>query len=160
MARRPSTPQSAKPSGAMIGVNMLLVSVCIVVAYLKFGPHAAQAPPPPITSDATPAPVASAPSTPIPQLIAATPVPTPTPFSITALAANPSTWPPGVTLRQVASFPAIYNGQVVGSISVPAGTAVKLIGIEGNNLDIEYQGGRQKLPWNATDLEARVRASH
>jgi hypothetical protein len=60
----------------------------------------------------------------------------------------------------VASFPAIYNGQVVGSISVPAGTAVKLIGIEGNNLDIEYQGGRQKLPWNATDLEARVRASH
>jgi len=155
--RKTSTPPPPKPSGVMIAINMLLVATVIVFAYLKFGPHGTQQSPPPLTSVAPPAPVAS---TPIPQLTAATPIPTPTPFSVAALAANPAAWPRTVTLTQPASFPALYNGQVVGSVSVPAGTSVKLIGIDGDNLDIEYQGARQKLHWTTTDLEQRVRASH
>jgi len=50
-------------------------------------------------------------------------------------------------------FPALFNGQVVGSISAPAGSAVSLVNIEGDKVVLDYQGGTQTLSWKLTDLQ-------
>jgi hypothetical protein len=82
-----------------------------------------------------------------------TPPPPPKPFDPADLAGNPSAWPKKLHLKQAVEFPALYNGQVVGSVTAPAGTAVTLRDIQGGQLTVDYQGGTQKIPWTLTDLE-------
>ena len=167
MANRPTNqpPAPQKSSGAMIALNLVLVFIVIAVAYVRLGPGGQilhrylatiQGPADQqATAPYSPAPVASAPVLVAPP--AAAPAPAVRAFDPADLAGNPAAWPKTVMLKQQATFPAIYNSQVVGSVNVPAGTLVSLVGIEGGLLDLEYQGGRQKLSWKLTDLEQRVR---
>jgi hypothetical protein len=102
----------------------------------------------------TAAPAASA--TPTPPAAATPPanVPAPPkPFDPADLAGNPAAWPKQLRLRQAVKFPALYNGQVVGSVTAPAGTAVTLRNIQGGQLTVDYQGGTQTISWTITDLE-------
>jgi hypothetical protein len=115
--------------------------------------------PAPVTA-ITPAPVpASTPTpaatpTPAPEAVS-TPAP-PKPFDPADLAGNPGAWPKTLILKQAVIFPAMYNSQVVGSVSAPAGAEVKLVNIQGDQLVLEFQGGTQTLPWTLTDLEEQV----
>jgi len=87
------------------------------------------------------------------------PVATPAPakaFDPAELAGNRAAWPRTVILKEDTVFPALYNSQVVGSVTVPRGTPVRLVGIVGTELNLEFQGGTTKVPWNLTDLEARA----
>jgi hypothetical protein len=77
-------------------------------------------------------------------------------FDPAELAGNRAAWPRTVILKEDTVFPALYNSQVVGSVTVPRGTPVRLVGIVGTELNLEFQGGTTKVPWNLTDLEARA----
>jgi hypothetical protein len=104
-------------------------------------------------SAASPVPAPAAASTPA-QAPAAAPTPAqPQPFDITVLAGNPSAWPKKVKLKQAVIFPALYNSQVVGSVTAPAGTSVNLVNIQGDQLILDYNGGTQTLSWKQTDIE-------
>lgn len=105
---------------------------------------------------ATPAPEEPAAASPAPAPAAPTPPPAPTPFDPAELAGNPAAWPRSVRLREAVTFPAVYDGQVVGSFTAPAGTAVRLLKIQGNQLTVSFQGGTRVLDWRLTDLEAEV----
>jgi hypothetical protein len=113
-------------------------------------PAAAAAPTPAAAAASTPAPTpASTPAPPAP----------PKPFDPADLAGNPAAWPKTVRLTQAVAFPVIYESQVVGSVTAPLGSIVKLVNIEGDQLIVEYQGGAQRLSWKLTDLEQEVAQS-
>ena len=104
------------------------------------------------------APVLAAPSAPA---LAAVPAPAPAapappavakPFDPADLASNPAAWPKTLILKQAVVFPAVYNSQVVGSVTALPGTVVKLVNIQGNQLTVDYQGGTQTLFWQLTDI--------
>jgi hypothetical protein len=105
-----------------------------------------------------PAP-AEAPSA-TPELAAApTPTPAPSPpksFDPADLQANPGAWPKTLTLQQPVVFPALFNGQIVGSVTAPPGTLVNLVKIQGGQLILEFNRGTQTVPWKWTDLEQRA----
>jgi len=63
-----------------------------------------------------------------------------------------------VALRQKTSFPAVLNGREIGRVDVPSGTQVRVATIREGQLTLEYQGGNQAVPPDATDLEDRVRS--
>jgi len=90
-----------------------------------------------------------------------TPPPAPKPFDIADLAGNRGAWPKMLRLKQAVDFPAVFNARVVGSVSVPAGSVVRLVEIQGDQLTLDYQGGTQILSWKLTDIDeeaARVAA--
>jgi len=161
-----SQPPEPKSSGGMIAFNLILVAIVIIAAWVKLGPGgrildhylSAMKGPPDLSS---PAPAATAPpspaASPAPVLSQPPPAPAARPFDPADLAGNLAAWPKAVALKQQTTFPAVLNAQVVGSVDVPAGTLVKLVNIEGETLELEYQGGRQMVPWQLTDLEQRVR---
>jgi hypothetical protein len=170
MINRPTTqpPAPQKSSGAMIALNLVLIAVVIAVAYFRLGsggeafhrflatiqgPADAGAADQQTSVQAPPVAV-----TPLQPVQAVQPAPAAKPFDPAAFAANPAAWPKTVALRQQATFPAISNSQGVGSVNLPAGTVVNLVGIEGGLLDLEYQGGRRKFTWRLTDLPDRVAA--
>jgi hypothetical protein len=63
-------------------------------------------------------------------------------------------------LRQGLTFPLLdSNSQVVGSVTEPAGTTVKLVNIQGDQLTLEYNGMAQKVSWKQTDLAEEVAKS-
>ncbi|MGA3172259.1 MAG: DUF4339 domain-containing protein [Chthoniobacteraceae bacterium] len=100
----------------------------------------------------TPPPLASAPAPPA----------APKPFSIADLAGNQAAWPKIIKLKQSVMFPAVFDSQNVGSVSVPAGTQVRLTAIQGDQVTVEFQGGTQNLDWRLTDIDeesARVAAA-
>jgi len=112
-------------------------------------PAAAVQPGPAVAQAVTPAaqPTASA--------IPATPVvtpPPPRPFNPVELAPFPAAWPRTVLLTQPVNFPAVFNGQIVGSLTVPARTPVRLANIQGTFLVLDFQGGAQRVPWQMTNL--------
>jgi len=74
------------------------------------------------------------------------------PFDPADLASNPAAWPKTLILKQAVVFPAVYNSQVVGSVTALPGTVVKLVNIQGNQLTVDYQGGTQTLFWQLTDI--------
>jgi hypothetical protein len=168
-----------KKRGAMIALNLVLVGLVAAGIYIRMGgggekgrrilaavsalfskpapesneENAAAAP-----AVAAPAPPAieKAPAAPTPAPVAAaTPAP-PKPFDPADLAGNPSAWPKTVRLLQATNFPAVFNSQVVGSVTLPAGSEVKLVNIQGDQLTLDHQGGTQTLSWKLTDLEQEV----
>jgi len=84
----------------------------------------------------------------------------PKPFDPADLVGNPSAWPRTVHLKQAVVFPALYNAQVVGSVTAPPGAVVSLVNIQGDQLILDYNGGRQRLPWKQTDLAEEVAKSN
>ena len=98
---------------------------------------------------------------------ASTPEPTPTPAPSNA---EPTPEPPldlgtvdrrslplQVKLRQPVEFPIIANGQQVGTTSSPMGMTVRLIGVQGNQLEVQCGGVTKMIPAEATDVVSRVR---
>ena len=158
----------------------IVTALAVAGAYVGFSPNAAgvrtylasvleqfgKAPSHPPAPVATPAPqIAVVPVAPeVPAEIPATPEPpaptvvppapaAPAAFDPAKLAQSPAAWPKAVRLVQDAAFPAVLNGRVVGAIKVPAGSPVKLIKIDGENLTLDYQGGQAVLSWKLTNLE-------
>lgn len=173
-----AAPVKPKRSGAMIAFNLVLVIAAVCAADVRLGnggpmarhyfamitaalhgwgqPAAAEAPKAEPAPVGTPAPVAkAAPPEPLPEP-AATPA-APKSFDVAELAANPAAWPKVVMLKAPSIFPAVYNAQVVGKVTVPQGTLVHLVGIKGGDVELEYNGGGARLPWKSTDLEQRAK---
>ena len=161
----PTQQQPPGKSGPMIALNLILVAAVIIAAWVRFGSggkflHQTLAPANPAATSYAPAPPAqiapvAAPGPPS----TSQPAPAPALFDPSTIAADPHSWPLSVRLTQPVTFPAVFISQVVGSVSVPAGTAARLVGIQGQFLELEYQGALQKVPWQQTDLEAQVRQS-
>lgn len=84
----------------------------------------------------------------------ATSVPTPSPSQnpLVWLLEHKNRWPKVVNLTEPQAFPAVVNGNVVGSATVPAGSAVTVKDIDVTTLAVVFQGGERKLPYNATNL--------
>lgn len=112
------------------------------------------------TPPAAPTPPAEADvptATPTPQPLA-TPQPTPAPTpeakvdAVAWLIANPARQPSTLTLREAASFPALYEGKVVGQVMVPSGTEVKLVGLDADLVELRFREGIRRLPHESTNL--------
>jgi len=108
----------------------------------------------PSATTAAPVAVAAAAATPAPA-VASTPAPT-KPFDPADLAGNPAAWPKTVKLKQAITFPAVLDSQVVGNVTVPAGTLVKLVNVRGDQLTLEHNGATQDVSWRLTDIEEQV----
>ena len=76
-----------------------------------------------------------------------------------ALSLSPGSWPKTVIIKQSATFPALLNGKVVGSVVLPKGTMLRLIAVRGENVTVEYQGVRQVMAARSTNLIELVASS-
>jgi hypothetical protein len=177
--RRIVRPAPEKKRGFMIGLNLVLISIVAAGIYIRMGGGgekgreilaAAQSllsKPADLPPQAAPAPAPAAPViAPAPQVPAPTPAAAaavapaapaaPKPFDPADIAGNPAAWPKTVHLKQAETFPAVFNAQVVGNVTVPAGAEVQLAAVKGEQLVLNYQGGTQTLPWDRTDLKEQV----
>jgi len=66
--------------------------------------------------------------------------------------------PKQIALTAPVSFPAVFNGQVVGSAVAPVGSIVTVISIEEGTLMGSYAGGTARVPIQSTDLLQRTLA--
>jgi hypothetical protein len=177
-SRRGSKAVGEQKKTFMIGLNLVLILLVVAGIYIRMGGGgetgrrilaAVQGlisrPP----SDATDTTGASAPP-PVPEPAAPVIAPAPVdaaalalapakPFDPAELAGNPAAWPKTVRLKQATVFPAVFNAQVVGSVTVPPGAVVKLVNVQGDQLVLNYQGGTQTLSWKLTDLDEEVAKS-
>jgi hypothetical protein len=83
---------------------------------------------------------------------------TPRVFDLQQIARDPAQWPKKVTLKKAATFPAVVNGKVVGSLVAPVGAEANLKSIKGGKVGLEYEGGGAWLAVEDTDLASRVMA--
>ena len=83
---------------------------------------------------------------------------TPRVFDLQELARDPGHWPRKVSLKKPATFPAVVDGKVVGSLTAPVGAEANLKSIKDGKVGVEYQGGGAWLAVEDTDLAARVLA--
>lgn len=83
---------------------------------------------------------------------------TPRVFDLQELARDPAHWPRKVSLKKAATFPAVVDGRVVGSLTAPVGAEANLKSIKDGKVGVEYQGGGAWLAVEDTDLAARVLA--
>lgn len=72
--------------------------------------------------------------------------------SMAGLQKHKESWPAEVVLTEATEFPVVINGQPAGSALVPAGTKVKLIRIEQEDVIVAYQAGTKRLTAKSTDL--------
>jgi pullulanase len=86
------------------------------------------------------------------------PPPTPRPDPVVWLIEHKDYWPKQVALRQAFEFPAVSNGNVVGSLRVPAGATAGVVAIGKEEIEVDYMGGRRRVPIGATDLAVRADA--
>jgi len=77
---------------------------------------------------------------------------------LTALIKNAGTLPKSVTLKTATAFPVMMNGSVLGNAEVSAGTSVILVAIQEGRLELDYQGGKQTVAVEATDLVERLQS--
>lgn len=167
--RQQTSPAGEKKKTFMVVLNLTLLLLIAAAIYVRMGGAGEQAreemaaipsrlfgafgpkstPPPPEDLPQAPPPVAPPPAV-------ATPAP-PKPFDPATFAAHPGEWPKTVRLTADETFPAVLDSKVVGSVTVPAGTQVNVVSVQSGQLTVEYQGGTQKLPWKATDLETQAR---
>ncbi len=111
---------------------------------------------------ATPAPmIAKVPAPSVPP-VAPPPVAEPSPAPSAAapdmskIASDRTLWPKKVVLTKSATFPAVLNGKVVGTLVVPVGAEANVVSIKDDKIGLEFNGGGAWLPANQTDLIARV----
>ena len=57
------------------------------------------------------------------------------------LAATPANWPKMLNLKKPTQFPAVRDGQVIGTLTAPAGSEVRLMKIHQGKIGVEFQGG-------------------
>lgn len=101
---------------------------------------------PPVAADSSVLPVAPAPS---PGEMAP---------ELQKIAGDRARWPKTVKLTRAATFPAVSNGKIVGSLIAPAGTEVVLHAIRDDKVGLEFNGGGAWLPVDQTDLLVRALA--
>ena len=80
---------------------------------------------------------------------------TPRPDPVAWLQDHRESWPNKIILREAFQFPAVSGEKNVGSLKVPAGSAVKIKEISGGMVTVDYLGGTRQVPIEATDLAAR-----
>ena len=151
----PATPQvavSAPPATPQVAASAPPATPQVAASAPPATPQVAASMPP-----ATPQVAASMPSA-TPQL-ASTPAPAPMGFNLSALAASPGDWPQTIILAQAVIFPAIIDGKTVGEVKANPGTPVKLVNMEAGQLVVEFQGGAQRVPVDATNLVQSVEAA-
>lgn len=152
-----------KPANAAASPAALGAVVPNLAATPAPAPKASSTPAPVVTpapaiAVITPPQQASTPAaetTPAPALAASTPG-SPKPFDPADLASNPAAWPKTLRLKQAVEFPALFNSQVVGSVTAPMGTVVNLVNIQGDRITVDFQGGTQTISWKLTDLEEQM----
>jgi pullulanase len=88
----------------------------------------------------------------------ATPAPA-RPDPIAWLLEHKDYWPKEAILRQPVEFPAVSKGKVVGSLVVPAGAEIKVLGITKQEVAADFMGGNRRVAIGATDLPARAEAA-
>lgn len=127
--------------------NLIIVGLTVAACYVAYirgylDPYlkrseqtvVAAATPPPATPTPTPAPGTPTPTpepTPAP---VATPTPEP-PINLSTL--NRRFWPRQVQLIKQEEFAIILNGRTVGSATVPSGSYLTLVSIQGNALEVK-----------------------
>lgn len=159
------------------GVAVWLALACVVLgaAFYLIQKNRASKVPAPVIVVATPPPATPIPATPTPVVVKATPTPvpvvmatpppatpapaTPPPLDLATVARTPALWPPQVLLIEAKSLPVSFNGRVVGEAKVPVGTALRLLRVGGQQVEVEYQNQRHLLPAAATDLMPRALAA-
>lgn len=104
---------------------------------------------------AAPQPVAKVPDAPV-LPVAPSPSPTEMAPDLQKIASNRALWPKTLTLTKAATFPAVFNGKIVGSLVAPAGSEVILHSIKDDKVGLEFNGGGAWLPVDQTDLLARA----
>jgi hypothetical protein len=72
------------------------------------------------------------------------------------LAASPANWPKVLILKKATQFPAVRDGQIIGTLIAPVGAEVKLMKIYQGKIGVEYQGGGGWLAPEDTDLGAKL----
>ena len=85
-------------------------------------------------------------------------VPTP-PRAVTDLptiAADRTKWPKKVVLTKAATFPAVLNGKIVGTLVAPAGAEANVVQITNDKIGLEFNGGGAWVTVDQTDLFARL----
>jgi len=127
-------------------------------AFSKSKPARETATPKPVM---TPAPmVAKAPEPVAPPVapVAPPPVtpPPPAPVDWQKIASDRSKWPKKVVLAKPATFAAVLNGKIVGSLVAPAGAEANIIQMKDDKLGLEFNGGGGWVPAVDTDLLARL----
>lgn len=150
--------------------NLVIVGLTVAACYVAYvrgwlDPYLKRPlPTAAIVASATPAPapveVPVAVQTPTPAP-ASTPIaePTATPEpAIDLRTVNRQFWPQQVKLLKAEEFAVIFNGRAVGSASVPAGTLLKLVSIQGNALEVSNNGATKLIQASETDVLERVRA--
>jgi hypothetical protein len=113
---------------------------------------------------ATPVPTMRKASEPVPPAVAPMIVPNPAPTTTVPewhqIASDRTKWPKKVTLTKAATFPAVLNGKIVGSLVAPEGAEANLVSMKDDQVGLEFNGGGAWLPADQTDLITRVRSSH
>jgi pullulanase len=84
---------------------------------------------------------------------------TPRPDPVAWLQEHREAWPNEITLRDAFEFPAVSGGKNVGSLKVPAGSAVKIKEISGGTVTVDFLGGTRLVPIESTDLATRADAA-
>ncbi|MDD5351270.1 MAG: hypothetical protein PHQ12_13755 [Chthoniobacteraceae bacterium] len=81
------------------------------------------------------------------------------PLDLAALSHSPNEWPKVVILKEPRSFTAAINGRVIGTVQVPASARVELVALQGDQVQVRFQGATQVIPIKSTDLIERMQAS-
>ena len=107
----------------------------------------------------TPAPIAKVSPTPVPEPTAIPlPASTPIPVWLAWTVAHKDRWPKQVTLLRATIFPIVLKGRVAGKAKVPLGATVDVADIDSQSVSAVFDGGGQRLPIAATDLQQRATA--
>ncbi|MEI6083967.1 MAG: ankyrin repeat domain-containing protein [Verrucomicrobiota bacterium] len=72
------------------------------------------------------------------------------------LAKYRSEWPSEVLLTESTPFPVVIDGKQSGTVELSAGTKLKLIVVQGEQIKVAFNGKEQTIPVKATDLVTRV----
>jgi outer membrane biosynthesis protein TonB len=117
---------------------------------------------PPVSVEPTPEPAPPPTATPEPEPVVeatpppATPEPTPdedTPEKILAVLSSDKTeWPQTVVCTESVEFPALLNGKAIGTVKVPAGTPLKLLGVQTNQITVGYLASKKVISADKTNL--------
>ena len=67
-----------------------------------------------------------------------------------------NSWPSEIALIQPVEFPTATGSGQTGTVMVPQGAVMKLIGVHGDSVDVAYRNLTARLPAAATDLGARM----
>lgn len=85
-----------------------------------------------------------------------TPVPAAPTINLSDIAGQPDKWPKTVVLKKDVVFPINSGGKQVGEVTFHAGKELRLQGIEGQNVSLEYMGNLASVPADSTDIQERL----